>query len=263
MSTAATMRLEEMAAALDDAAVRREALTQPLTDGDSGLDAATAYEVQRLLVAKRLERGNRVVGVKLGLTSAAKQRQMNVSEPLYGWLTSDMVVDPAQRIDLGAFIHVRAEPEIAFLIGREIAAPATVTSVLAATDGVFAAIELIDSRYEGFRFRLPDVVADNASSAGLLVGPTVRPPAGAGDLRLLGCVLRRNGAVVATAAGAAALGHPAAAVASMVNRLAERGERLEPGSIVLSGALTDAFPLEPGVVVTAEIEGLGTVEVRA
>jgi 2-oxo-3-hexenedioate decarboxylase len=263
VSTASSTCLEAMAAALDGAALNREALSRPLTDGDAGLDATTAYEVQRSLVGKRLERGNRVVGVKLGLTSAAKQRQMQVGEPLYGWLTSDMVVDPAAPVDLDAFIHVRAEPEIAFLIGREIAAPATVTSVLAATDAVFAAIELIDSRYEGFRFRHPDVVADNASAAGFVVGSVARPAAEVGDLRLLGTVVRRNGVVVGTAAGAAALGHPASAVAWMVNRLAERGERLEPGSIVLSGALTDAFPLEPGTVVTVEIEALGTVEVRA
>jgi 2-oxo-3-hexenedioate decarboxylase len=135
--------------------------------------------------------------------------------------------------------------------------------VLAATDSVFAAIELIDSRYDGFRFRLPDVIADNASSAGVVTGSVARRPEDVGDLRLLGVVFRRNGAVVATAAGAAALGHPAAAVAWLVNRLAERGERLESGSIVLSGGLTDAMPLERGSVVTAEIEELGTVEVRA
>src|SRR5439155_4591909 len=164
MTTEVLTRLEAMATALDEAAVQRRALTHPLTDDDAGLDAATAYEIQRLVVAKRVERGARVVGAKLGLTSAAKQRQMAVSEPLYGWLTSDMVVDPSQPVDLDVFIHVRAEPEIAFLIGRELAAPATVASVLAATDAVFAAIELIDSRYEAFRFRHPDVIADNASS---------------------------------------------------------------------------------------------------
>ena len=263
MTTEVLTRLEAMATALDEAAVQRRALTHPLTDDDAGLDAATAYEIQRLVVAKRVERGARVVGAKLGLTSAAKQRQMEVAEPLYGWLTSDMVVDPSQPVDLDVFIHVRAEPEIAFLIGRELAAPATVASVLAATDAVFAAIELIDSRYEAFRFRHPDVIADNASSAGVVVGSVARRPKDVGDLRLLGVVLRRNGVVAGTAAGAATLGHPARAVAWLVDRLAERGEPLEPGSIVLSGGLTDAVPLEPGAVVTVEVEGLGTVEVRA
>jgi 2-oxo-3-hexenedioate decarboxylase len=254
--------LAEMAVALDRAALERRPLEQPFTATDSNLDADTAYEVQRLVVGKRLERGARIVGGKLGLTSAAKQRQMNVDEPLYGRLTSDMVLDSA-RVDLDAFIHVRAEPEIAFLIAHEIPTPATVAGVLAATDVVFAAIELIDSRYDNFEFALPDVIADNASSAGVVVGSVARRPAEIGDLRLLGVVLRRNGAVMATAAGAAALGHPAASVAWMVDRLAERDEVLEPGSIVLSGGLTDAVPLEPGSVVTAEIEGLATVEVHA
>jgi 2-oxo-3-hexenedioate decarboxylase len=255
------VNLDAIAAALDEAALARRPLPQPFTD-DVIMDADSAYEVQRLVVAKRLERGASIVGAKLGLTSAAKQRQMEVDQPLYGWLTSDMVLDSA-HVDLGAFIHVRAEPEIGFLIGREIRTPATVAGVLAATDAVFAAIELIDSRYDGFRFRLPDVIADNASSAGVVVGSVARRPPEVGDLRLLGVVLRKNGAVVSTAAGAAALGHPAASVAWMVDSLAERGEMLEPGAIVLWGGLTDAVPLESGSVVTAEIEELGTVEVRA
>jgi 2-keto-4-pentenoate hydratase len=254
--------IEAIAAALDTAALERRPLERPFTDGGASLDADKAYEAQRLVVAKRLERGARIVGAKLGLTSAAKQRQMEVDQPLYGRLTSDMIFGSGQ-VDIDAFIHVRAEPEIAFLIGREIRTPATVAGVLAATDSVFAAIELIDSRYDGFRFRLPDVIADNASSAGVVTGSVARRPEDVGDLRLLGVVFRRNGAVVATAAGAAALGHPAAAVAWLVNRLAERGERLESGSTVLSGGLTDAMPLERGSVVTAEIEELGTVEVRA
>jgi 2-oxo-3-hexenedioate decarboxylase len=256
------MSVESIAAELDRAALERRPLAQPFTDADASLDEDAAYEVQRLVVGKRLDRGACIIGAKLGLTSAAKQRQMDVDEPLYGLLTSDMLLTSAQ-VDLGAFIHLRAEPEIAFLIGREIRSPATVAGVLAATDAVFAAIELIDSRYDAFRFRLPDVIADNASSAALVVGSVARRPEEIGDLRLLGVVLRKNGAVVATAAGAAALGHPAASVAWLVDRLAERGETLERGSIVLSGGLTEAVPLESGAVVTAEVEELGTVEVRA
>jgi 2-oxo-3-hexenedioate decarboxylase len=256
------MSAEHIATELDRAALERRPLAQPFTDADAGFDADAAYEVQRLVVGKRVDRGARIVGAKLGLTSTAKQRQMEVDEPLYGRLTSDMVLT-SSHVDIGAFIHVRAEPEIAFLVGREIPSPATVTGVLAATDAVFGAIELIDSRYDGFRFRLPDVIADNASSAAFVAGSVARRPQELGDLRLLGVVLRKNGAVVATAAGAAALGHPAASVAWLVDRLAERGETLAPGSVVLSGGLTDAVPLEPGSVVTAEVEELGTVEVHA
>ena len=252
-----------IAEALDAAVRERRALDAPFTDADPAFDVPAAYEVQREVVQKRIDRGARLVGAKLGLTSKAKQRQMNVDAPLYGRLTSDMALDPSGPVDLGAFIHVRAEPEVGFLIGREIAAPATVATVLAATDFVFAAIELIDSRYDAFRFRLPDVVADNASSAGFVLGSVAVAPQDAGDLRLAGVVLRKDGVVVATAAGAAALGHPAQSVAWLVNELAARGETLTPGSIVLSGALTDAIPLTAGSVVTAEIEGLGSAEVRA
>jgi 2-oxo-3-hexenedioate decarboxylase len=255
--------LQAIADKLDRAVIERRPLKQPFTELNSGLDAGAAFEVQDLVVARRLARGARIIGAKLGLTSAAKQRQMHVAEPLYGWLTSDMVVDPATPLDIDAFIHVRAEPEIGLLIGREIAAPATVAGVLASTDAVFAAIELIDSRYEGFRFRYADVVADNASSAGVVVGSVARRPSDAGDLRLLGAVLRVDGVVAGTAAGAAALGHPAQAVVWLVDRLAARGQALQPGSIVLSGGLTEAVPLRRGTVVGVEIEGLGVVEVRA
>jgi 2-oxo-3-hexenedioate decarboxylase len=251
----------EVAAALDGAVTGRRALAAPFTDTDPSLDTATAYAIQDLVVAARTARGGRIVGAKLGLTSRAKQQRMNVDEPLYGWLTSDMLLATGVPVDLGAFIHPRAEPEIAFLLAAEIALPATVTSVLAATDRVFGAIEIIDSRYDGFRFRHPDVVADNASSAAVVVGSVAVAPADVGDLRLTGCVLRADGEVVATAAGAAVLGHPAESVAWLANELDRRGRRLPAGSIVLSGGLTDAVALRAGGQVSAEFDGLGVVAV--
>ncbi len=255
--------LAVIAAELDQAAQTRQPLGAPFTDSDPEFGVGVAYEVQRQVVQRRVDRGGRLIGAKLGLTSRAKQIQMNVDSPLYGRLTSDMVLDPSEPVDLDRFIHVRAEPEIGFLIGGELEAPATVATVLAATEYVFAAIELIDSRYDNFRFRLPDVVADNTSSAGLVVGGRAVPASEVADLRLAGVVLRRDGEVVATAAGAAVLGHPAQAVAWLVGELAAREEVLAPGSIVLSGALTDAIPLTAGGVVTAEVEGLGVAEVHA
>jgi 2-oxo-3-hexenedioate decarboxylase len=253
----------EIAAQLDAAATGGLALAAPFTDEHPELDVEAAYGIQGLVVGARVERGARIVGAKLGLTSRAKQERMQVDEPLYGRLTSDMVLPTGTSVDLGAFIQPRAEPEIAFLLGAEIDAPATIASVLAATDLVFGALELIDSRYEAFRFRHPDVVADNASSAGVVVGSVAVPPERAGDLRLIGCVLRDGGEVVATAAGAAVLGHPAQSVAWLIDQLAARGERLPAGSIVLSGGLTDAVALRPGSLVSAEFDGLGTVELSA
>ena len=249
-----------MADALIAAERERKAIA-PFTDADPGLDAETGYRAQRLVVQHRLDRGERLIGAKLGLTSRVKQEAMGVHEPLYGWLTSGMAHPYGEPLPLGELIHPRAEPEIAFLIGREIRAPATITSVLEGTEAVLAAVEVLDSRYQDFRFRLPDVVADNASGSRIVLGPCARRPGDLCDLRLLGCVLRVQGDVVATAAGGAVMGHPAAAVAWLVNRLSPEDWRLEPGALVLSGGLTAPVPMGPGSVVSAEFDGLGTVDV--
>jgi 2-oxo-3-hexenedioate decarboxylase len=258
----ATCDCEAVAATLVAAARDAQAIA-PISDSVEGLDVETAYVVQRIVVQDRLDAGERIVGAKLGLTSRAKQQAMGVSFPSYGWLTSDMAAPTGEQLDLEPLIHPRAEPEVAFLLGSEVATPATVQSVLAATKAVFGAIEIIDSRYEDFRFTLPDVIADNASSARFLLGSVGLPPEDAGDLRLIGVVLRKDGEVMATAAGGAVMGHPAASVAWLVNQLAERGEKLPAGSIVLSGGLTAPVPVTRGSVVSAEFDGLGTVEVWA
>jgi 2-oxo-3-hexenedioate decarboxylase len=244
------------------AAAERRALAEPFTAHEQ-LDVERAYEVQQAVVDGRLRAGATIVGAKLGLTSRAKQRQMQVDEPLYGWLTSDMVLLGDEPLDLSRFIHPRAEPEIAFLLREQVDAPATTATVLASTHSVFAAIEIIDSRYDAFRFGHADVIADNASSAAIVLGSRPRSPDQLGDLRLCGCVLRVDGRIVSTAAGAAALGHPATAVAWLIDQLHRRGQTLPAGSIVLSGALTDAVALAPGATVTAEFDGLGVVGVRA
>jgi 2-oxo-3-hexenedioate decarboxylase len=235
----------------------------PFTDEHPDFDLGTAYEAQDLFVQSLLEEGEQVIGVKLGLTSRAKQEAMSVAEPLYGRLTDAMVVPAGEPVPGERLIQPRAEPEIAFLLARDVEGPATVTSVLAATEAVFAAIDILDSRYENYRFRLPDVVADNCSSGAVLLGPRARRPSELEDLRLVGCVLRDRGIIVATAAGAASMGHPAASVAWLVNRLAARGMSLPAGSLILSGGLTAPVPLARGGFVTAEFDGLGTVEAWA
>jgi 2-oxo-3-hexenedioate decarboxylase len=241
-------------------AERERKAIAPFSDAHPDLDLDTADAAQRESVRAKVDACDRIVGAKLGLTSKAKQQAMGVDAPLYGWVTASMLAPFGEPVDLDRFIHPRVEPEIAFLLARDVAAPATVTSVLAATDVVFAAIDVLDSRYENFRFTLPDVVADNASAAAFLLGPVSRPPAEVVDLRLMGCVLRLNGDVVGTAAGAGVMGHPAASVAWLANRLGERGERLSAGMLVFSGGLTAPVPLAPGSSVTAEFDGLGAVE---
>ncbi len=244
-------------------AARERKAISPFTDAAPGLDAETAYRAQRLLVQHRLDAGERIIGAKLGLTSRAKQEAMGVHEPLYGWLTSGMVLPHGEPLPLAELIHPRVEPEIAFLLGRELQAPANITSVLAATEAVFAAVEVLDSWYQDFRFRLPDVIADNASGSHIVLGPQARPVSGLCDLRLLGCVLRSRGEVVATAAGGAVLGHPAAAVAWLANNLTADDWPLEPGSLILSGGLTAPIPMTPGSSVSAEFDSLGTLDVYA
>ena len=253
------MDAKEIAAQLVQAERDHKEIPQ-FTDIDPDIDVETAYAAQWEFVQAKLDAGEQLVGAKLGLTSRAKQEAMGLAEPLYGWITSGMIAPYGEPIDRSRFIHPRVEPEIAFLLGRDLAAPATVTSVLAATEGVFAAIDILDSRYRDFKFALPDVVADNASAGGFVLGPQIRPPVDL-DLRLTGCVFRANGQVVSTAAGAATMGHPAAAVAWLVNRLGARGRSLSAGSIVPSGGLTAPVPLEVGTSVTAEFDGLGMIEI--
>jgi 2-oxo-3-hexenedioate decarboxylase len=245
------------------AAQRERTARSPFTDDDPGFDEAVAYDAQWIGVEARIAAGETLAGAKLGLTSRAKQQVMKVDSPLYGWVTSGMLLPYGEPVDLTRFIHPRVEPEIAFRLARDVETPATVAGVLAATESVFAAVDVLDSRYADFRFRLPDVIADNASAGGFLIGPRAVPPADLDDLRLLGCVLRAGGEVVATAAGAATMGHPAASVAWLANRLAARGQQLRAGMLVFSGGLTEPVPLHLDTSVTAELEGLGTIEVFA
>jgi 2-oxo-3-hexenedioate decarboxylase len=249
----------ELAARLIEAAASGTGI-EALTTTAGPFDAATGYQVQDAVVADRVRRGSGIVGAKLGLTSVAKQRQMKVDEPLYGWLTGDMAIDVGQPLRCGRYIQPRCEPEIAFVLRSDLAGPhVTAAQVLAATGAVYPAIDVLDSRFAGYSFTLPDVIADNASGAGFVVGGRATDPGGI-DLRLTGVVLEKNGELIATAAGAAVLGHPAASVAWLVRALADRGRGLTAGQVVLSGALTEAVPVAPGDVIVARFDRLGTIE---
>jgi 2-oxo-3-hexenedioate decarboxylase len=251
---------EEIASELARAERQRAAIA-PFTDTHPDLDVESAYRAQRIGVDGRRAAGEHLLGYKLGLTSRNKQQAMGVDSPLYGRVTSGMISRYGDPVALDRFIHPRVEAEIAFLLARDIETPATVTSVLAATDVVFAAVDVLDSRYEEFRFALPDVVADNASAGSFFLGPVARRPGDLEDLRLLGCVVRVDGDVAMTAAGAAVMGHPAASVAWLADRLGEDGERLRAGQLVFSGGLTAPVPVTATGSVTFEIDGLGSIEV--
>jgi 2-keto-4-pentenoate hydratase len=246
--------LAELAERLTKARTSITAIPQ-LSDDVPDLDLEGGYAVQRLL---REGRGD-LVGWKLGVTSRAKQVQVGVDSPIRGFLATDHVLDLGEPLRVAEHINPRCEPEIAFVMGADLAgAHVTATEVLAATGGVAAGIEVLDSRYTDYRFTMPDVVADNASAGRYLIGSPV--PVDRIDLRLVGVVLEQNGEVVATASGAASLGHPAAAVAWLVRSLDADGEGLRRGDVILSGGLTAATPVAAGDTIVVSIDRIGSVE---
>lgn len=249
----------ELARRLYDAA-RTGALVDQLTAQVPDLTPAAAAAIQDELVALHVADGATIVGAKLGLTSRAKQVEMNVHEPIHGWLTDRMVLEPGEPFVVASLGQPRMEPEIGFLLGRDLEGRGvTAVHVLAATEAVFPALDVLDSRYRDYRFTLADVVADNASAGRFVVGGLVTPVGF--DLADVGCVFEHNGEVVATAAGAAVLGNPARAVAWLVRRLAVSGRGLRAGQLVLSGGLTAVVRVAPGDVVTATFDRLGAVSV--
>ena len=231
------------------------------SDNHPDIDVETAYRAQRAFVQSKIDAGESFVGYKLGLTSKNKQQAMGLDAPLYGRVTSGMISTYGEPVRLDRFIHPRVESEIAFLLAHDIEPPATVISVLAATEVVFGAVDVLDSRYESFQFTLSDVVADNASAGAFYLGSIARRPDDLGDLRLLGCNVRVGGEVTMTATGAAVMGHPAASVAWLANQLAGEGEGLKAGQLVFSGGVTAPVPVVAGGVVTFEFAGLGSIDV--
>lgn len=231
----------------------------PFTDEWEALDIPTAYQVQDLTLQRRLDRGERLIGVKLGLTSRAKQERMGVDTPFVAWLTDAMVLPTGLPVPQDRLIHPRIEPEIVFLMGSDLRGPGVgPTEALAAVSQVYAGAEIIDSRYADFRFRAADVVADNASSCAFVTGSVGLPPEGL-DLTLEGVLVEVDGAIVDSATGAAVLGHPAEALALAANELARRDLAIEAGWLVLTGGMTDAVPAPPGASVAFHFTHLGSV----
>lgn len=233
-----------------------------LTNEYPEMTLADSYTVQNELRRRFIEQGHKLVGWKAGLTSRAKMLQMGVDVPSIGFLTDRMARPENSAISVAGLIHPRVECEVAFVMKHELRGPnCTAEQVLAATDYVLPAVEIIDSRFTGFKFDLESVVADNSSSA-LFVGGGRARYAEDLDLRTLGVVIEINGEIVAMGASAAVLGHPAEAIAMVVNILSEMGEVLPAGSFVMSGAITEAIAVKPGDSVIARFQELGSVSMR-
>ncbi len=252
---------EEIAGMLLGAYTSRQPV-DPLTEKYDALTMADAYEIQLLQVRRWLGARARIKGHKIGLTSAAMQRQLGVDQPDYGHLLDSMFWLEHEPIPAARFLQPRVEPEIAFVLDKELRGPGvTAADAIGATGYVLPALELIDSRIRDWRIGLLDTIADNASSAGVILGSSPVPLT-AVDLRLAGCNLHKNAELAGTGAGGAVLGSPLTAVVWLANTLGERGIVLEPGQVILPGSVTAAIPVGPGDTVTATFAGLGSVTAR-
>lgn len=225
------------------------------------LNAEDAYAVQLHNVKRRLDAGSTIRGHKVGLSSKIMQRMMGVSEPDYGHLLSDMFVFESTSIDTTTMCAPRVEVEMAFVLGEALPAPdCNAADVLRCTEFVCPSLEIIDSRISEWKIGLIDTIADNASSARIVLGATATPLEGL-DPRLVGAVLKRNGEIIGTGATGAVLGNPATAVAWLANKVYAFGVRLEAGHVILPGSCTKAYPADPGDVFRAEFHRIGDVSI--
>lgn len=246
------MTLAQLSIILDQAALSANAvpqlsLTHPFTLHD-------AYEIQRLAIQHRLDRGEKVIGLKMGFTSEAKMKQMGVHDMIWGRLTSGMMVEDGGQLNFSAFIHPRAEPEICFRICRDIPGEVALKELDQFVDGIAAAVEVIDSRFENFKFSLEDVVADNCSSAALVVGPWHAPSRTINDLSMIQLFDEQE---VARGSSADILGDPWKSLQAATRLATAYGEPIKAGYVVMAGAATNAEFIKPNTRVTVKVENLG------
>jgi len=248
----------ELAVGLADAERNRVPIT-PLTAAHPDIDVVDAYEIQLINIRARLDDGARVIGHKVGLSSEAMQKMMGVDEPDYGHLLADMEVFEDVPVDTSRFLYPRVEVEVGFILADDLpGAGCTEDDVLAATAAYVPSIELIDTRIRDWKIALCDTIADNASSAGWVLGPQRVSPKDI-DIKTIDAVLTRNGEVVAEGRSDAVLGNPVTAVAWLARKVDSFGVRLKAGDIVLPGSCTRAIDARPGDKFVADFAGLGSV----
>lgn len=249
---------EEHAHALYTARQDRRPIA-PLSESVPGLSVDDAYEIQGALVNRMLQDGGSIIGYKLGLTSKPMQEMLGVDEPDYGPVLSSITMEDGYGFDLSSFIEPRIEAEIALVLKKPLSGPGVTTvDVARAVDGAVASLEIVDSRIEDWRIKLVDTIADLASCANVVLGSRI-VAIDDFDVRYVGMVLRRNGHLEGTGAGAAALGGPLEAVAWLANTLGPYGVTLQEGHVILTGALSKAIPVAPGDRIRADFDRLGSV----
>ncbi len=243
-------------------AEQTKAVLRPFTETYPAISQEEAYGIQLAFIELKKASGSKVVGKKIGLTSKAMQKMLNVDQPDYGHILDGMVLQDGAQFRVADLIQPKIEPEIAFIMDRDLKGPGvTPIQVMAATRFVVPALEIIDSRIEGWKIKLCDTIADNASSARVVLSSSPRR-VDERDLKLVGMILEKNGDIVQTGAGGAVLGHPAVAVAWLANAVGQFGVSLNAGDIVMPGALCGAVDVAAGDLLQASYDGLGTVSVR-
>src|ERR1700751_192835 len=249
---------DELAADLAQAERSREPIA-PLTAAYPDIDVVDAYEIQLINIRQRVAEGARVLGHKVGLSSKAMQQVMWVDEPDYGHLLDEMQVFEDTPVNSGRYLLPRVEVEVGFILAADLpGAGCTEDAVLAATEALVPSIELIDTRITDWKIALCDTIADNASSAGFVLGAARLAPTDI-DITAIDAVLTRNGEVVAKGRSDAGLGKPVTAVAVLARRVESFGVRLRAGDVVLPGSCTRAIDARPGDNFVAEFVGLGSV----
>jgi 2-oxo-3-hexenedioate decarboxylase len=250
-----------LASQLDEARRGRREIA-PLVQSFGPFDMEDAYRIQRAGIGLRVAAGETIVGYKMGLTSKAKREQMNLLMPVYGVLTDVMRIPAGAGFHVARGIHPRVEPEIAFVTSRALRGKVGLDEALEAVASVCAALEILDSRYRGFKyFSLPDVVADNSSSSHFILAPDARAP---WDLELDKLQMRMlvDGAVVQQAESSAISGNPLVSLMQLAEMLDAHGQEVPANTLVLTGAATPAQPLAAGQRVTLEVTGLTPVTLR-
>jgi len=233
-----------------------------ITDEYLDMTVEDAYAIQLENVLKRIADGEKVIGLKVGLTSKAMQNLLGVSEPDYGHLTNKMLLTEGDICSMNELIQPKVEGELAFCLKKTLKGPGvTIADVYNATGWVVPAIEIVDSRIKDWKIKLNDTIADNGSSAKLVVGSRMTKINDV-DMRLIGMMLEKNGEIASTGTGAEVWGNPAAAVAWLANKLSDFGIELKEGNIILAGAVTAAEPAKSGDVFTVSFQGMGSVTVK-
>lgn len=235
---------------------------EPLTSRYPEITIEDAYHIQAQLVSRRIKAGARVVGKKIGVTSRAVMNMLGVGQPDFGILLDDMIYNEGEAIEIGSLIQPKAEGEIAFVMKRDLIGPGvTAADVLAATEGVMACFEIVDSRIRDWKIKIQDTVADNASCGVMVLGDQLVDVRKV-DLVTCGMVIEKNGEIVGTGAGAATMASPVNAIAWLANTLGRLGIPLKAGEVVLSGSLAAMFPIKAGDNLRVTIGGIGGCSVR-